>query len=180
MRQTIYKVFMAWDYEKEEEWLNEMSAKGLQLVSVSLIRYEFEEAEAGEYIYRIELLDHLPAHPESRAYIRFLEDTGAEHIGSYFRWVYICKKRADGAFDLYSDRQSRIKHYGRILLLLYSISALFVITFTVNFIDYVSSGNTTNLVFMIIHFIVGLLMVRGIFSLLKKIRKLKKETTITE
>ena len=32
MRKVIRKWFWAWNFEKEEEWLNEMSAKGLALV----------------------------------------------------------------------------------------------------------------------------------------------------
>ena len=37
-----YKWFWAWDFNKEEEWLNEMSEKGLQLTDVKAIRYKFE------------------------------------------------------------------------------------------------------------------------------------------
>ncbi|MBQ2899558.1 MAG: DUF2812 domain-containing protein, partial [Oscillospiraceae bacterium] len=32
MKKVIKKMFWAWDFEKEEKWLNEMSAKGLALV----------------------------------------------------------------------------------------------------------------------------------------------------
>ncbi len=41
MRKVIKKVFMAWEYEKEEKWLNEMAAKGLALVDYSVFRYSF-------------------------------------------------------------------------------------------------------------------------------------------
>ena len=43
MRKIIKKVFWAWDSEKEEKWLNEMSAKGLALVDYTWFRYAFEE-----------------------------------------------------------------------------------------------------------------------------------------
>ena len=32
MRKYVKKIFWAWEVEKEEHWLNEMSAKGLALV----------------------------------------------------------------------------------------------------------------------------------------------------
>ena len=43
MRRSIIKLFM--DYEKEEKWLNSLSAKGLQLVHYSFPRYVFDEGE---------------------------------------------------------------------------------------------------------------------------------------
>ena len=66
MRTTVRKWFWGWDFDKEEAWLNEMAAKGLALVSVGLGRYEFEETEPREYRVAMELLEHLPTHPESR------------------------------------------------------------------------------------------------------------------
>lgn len=44
MRKVIRKVFMVWDFDKEEAWLNEMAAKGLSLVSVGWCRYEIGRA----------------------------------------------------------------------------------------------------------------------------------------
>ena len=122
MRHSIMKLFM--DYEKEEKWLNDMSAKGLQLVHYSFPRYTFEEGEPGEYNYRIQLLENIPSHLESQAYIRFLEEVGVEMVGSYIRWVYFRTKTADGPFELYSDRESRIRHYGQICLMIGAVGAI--------------------------------------------------------
>ena len=58
MRKVIKKVFMAWEYEKEEKWLNEMASKGLALVDYSIFRYSFEPCEPGEYSFKIQLLEH--------------------------------------------------------------------------------------------------------------------------
>ena len=41
MRQTIHKLFWAWEFDKEEKWLNEMAARGLCLVSIGFCKYEF-------------------------------------------------------------------------------------------------------------------------------------------
>ena len=43
MRRTIRKWFWVWNFDKEEQWLNEMAAKGLCLVSVGFCKYEFED-----------------------------------------------------------------------------------------------------------------------------------------
>ncbi len=47
-----------------------------------------------------------------------MEEAGAEHVSSILRWVYFRKKASEGPFDLYSDLDSRIRHYGKIALLL--------------------------------------------------------------
>ena len=112
MKHIVRKAY--WDYEKEEHWLNEMSGKGLQLSNYSWCKYTFSEGEIGEYIYRIELLDHYASHPESQAYLRFLEESGVEHVASYQRWVYLRKKSSGEPFEVYTDIESRIKYYSRV------------------------------------------------------------------
>ena len=72
---------------------------------------------ANQYLYRIELLENMPSHPESQAYLRFLEENGVEFVSSYLRWVYLRKPASEGAFDLYTDMDSKIKHYRRIHVL---------------------------------------------------------------
>lgn len=117
MKQTVYRAFWLWQFEDEEKWLNQMSAKGLHLTDVGLFRYVFEEGTPGAYRYRLEMLDHGPGHPESRQYIAFLEETGAEHVASLKNWVYFRKRAEDGPFDLYSDLDSRLRHLGRVAAL---------------------------------------------------------------
>jgi hypothetical protein len=102
------------DAEKEEKWLNELAAQGLAMRSFWLCRYIFEECEKGEYIYRIELLEEMPGHPSSEAYIRFMEESGVEFVQPWVRWAYFRRKAADGPFELFSDADSRIAHYSRI------------------------------------------------------------------
>ncbi len=44
MRQVIRTIFF--DVEKEENWLNSMSAMGLALIDYSWCRYVFEQAQS--------------------------------------------------------------------------------------------------------------------------------------
>lgn len=122
MRKTIHKAIFVWNFDKEEKWLNEMAAIGLCLVSAGFCRYEFEDCEPGEYKICMQLLDKMPSHPESQKYIEFLEATGAEHIGSFNRWVYFRKKTMDGEFELFSDNKSRIKYLSRVINVLVPIT----------------------------------------------------------
>lgn len=180
MKHKIHKAFWAWNYEKEEKWLNEMSAKGLQLVSTSLFTYIFEEGPTREYHYRLELLNHVPSHPESIAYIRFLEETGVEYIGSIMRWVYFRKKVADGEFDLYSDLSSKIKHYKLISNLLLTVTPINVFAMIGNFSSFAASRNSANLISGILSLSVSLLLGLGFLKLVRKTKHLKKQQLIQE
>jgi len=99
MKKTIRKVFFIWEYEKEEKWLNEMSTIGWQLVKASLLTYTFETGPAGEYTYRLELLDKSLKSIESTSYLNFLQETGIEMVGKCKNWIYLRCKTADGGFE---------------------------------------------------------------------------------
>ena len=130
MRKTVHKWIWAWEFEKEEKWLDEMSQQGWALDKVGFCRYEFVQCEPGEYVTRLEMLEEHVDAAKSKDYIDFVESTGAEYIGHVIKWVYFRKKAADGGFDLYSDVDSRIKHVQRVIRLfapLMCINALNII-----------------------------------------------------
>lgn len=180
MRYTVNKVFLPWNFEKEEQWLNEMSAKGLQLVSIGWCKYIFEDGSKNEYKYRIELLENLPSHAESITYIRFLEDMGIEHIGSFFRWVYFRKKTQDGDFDLYSDIDSKIKHYRRISIFVGVLGLANAAPAITNGINYFNNDFMRNYPIFILNAVVAVVLIAGYFILLKKIIRLKKDKQLYE
>ena len=43
MKRVMHRLFWAWDFDREEDWLNAWAARGLALVDVCGIRYVFEE-----------------------------------------------------------------------------------------------------------------------------------------
>ncbi len=183
MKKVVHKLFWAWSFEKEEKWLNEMAAKGLVLSSVGFCKYVFEDSLPDSYSVRLELLENAPTHPESEKYIRFLEETGAEHVGNYFRWTYFRKKTADGAFDLFSDIPSRIKHLNRILMLLIPITLLNtgigiqnVVMFFTKFAGDFSNFNAIGF----LNLALSALVTIGIVKLFAKRKRLKKEQQIFE
>ena len=180
MRKTLHKWFWAWDFDKEEKWLNEMSAKGLHLVSVGFCTYVFEEGNPGDYTIRLELLDYLPTHPESEQYIKFVETTGAEYLGSVMRWVYFRKSGKEAGFNLYSDIDSRIRHLNQILCLLGVIAALeFGISMS-NLGNFLISGVTIALFTSALGLILGSIISYGFLRIFLKRRRLKRERALHE
>ena len=114
---TIRKWFWVWSFEKEEDWLNEMALNGWALESVGWCTYHFVRCQPGEYSIRLEM------HPYDEAYLSFMEETGAEYVGRMIMWIYFRKKTKDGAFDLFSDIDSRIRHLDKIGKMLAIIGA---------------------------------------------------------
>lgn len=117
-----WKIFI--NYQKEEEWINEMATKGYHLKKYTFGRYTFEEGEPGKYEYRMELLEEDPKMPKSREYLDFMEDSGIECVDVYYRWAYFRKELTDEPFEIYSDYESRIMHMKRVIAIILAVSML--------------------------------------------------------
>jgi len=180
MRKIIHKLFWAWDFDKEEKWLNEMSAIGLQLAAVNFGRYDFDEGEPGEYMYRMELLKHSLSHPESEKYIRFLEETGVQNVGYLKNWAYFRKKADSCGFDIYSDFESRIKHLKRVRNLISILMAVELICFMYEFFAMIITGYYMISILAAALLILMILMGCGIFKLQSKIKNLQRDFSLHE
>ena len=112
MNKVVFKPF--WNVEKEQKWLNHMASNGYALIDYFWIRYVFEETPPGEYSYQIDLLEHSKRSPETELFFSFLQESGIEVVATYMRWAYLRKRSADGAFQLYSDKESRLAYLMRI------------------------------------------------------------------
>lgn len=105
---TMHKWYWVWEFEKEDDWLNDMALNGWVLDSVGFCTYRFVRCEPGEYSVHTEM------HPADEGYVDFMRETGAEYVGRMMMWMYFRKKTADGPFDLFSDIDSRIGHLDKI------------------------------------------------------------------
>ncbi len=176
MKKNVYKLFWAWQFEQEEQWLKQCSSRGMQLCDVGFLRYTFELDNPEVYNYKLELLNYWPTHAESEAYIRFVEETGAEMVGSIMRWVYFRKRTRLGSFDLFSDNESKIKHLNRVLAL---FVPLFVMELVLGLMN-VSIDRTMNRMVGVLALSVGVLIGYGIYKILSKRSQLKKEHVVFE
>lgn len=174
MKITKYRLFMAWEHEKEEAWLAEMEAQGWHLETVQAVRYTFVKGEPDQYQYRLEMLPELPGHPKSVEYLGFLEELGVEVVASYLRWVYFRKKNDGTPFEIYSDNASRIRHLQRIQQLM--IAALCIEVVAVVLLSWDSGLWSAKLVPAVFACALG----HGIVQLRRRIRQLEAEQTICE
>ncbi|MCL2719060.1 MAG: DUF2812 domain-containing protein [Lachnospiraceae bacterium] len=104
------KFRLFFDKDLEQKWLNEMSEKGWALESFCFGICTFKPCKPGEYIYQIDMLKGIGG----QDYKEFLKEMNIELIQQWFRWLILRKKKAEGAFDLYTDDASLIAFYTRI------------------------------------------------------------------
>ncbi len=112
-----FKWFWAWQDDKEEAWLEEMSRQGLHLKATGLPGiYDFERGEPGDYAYR---LDYNTSHKDRAYYLQLFQDAGWEHCGRLGGWDYFRKPRKSGELmEIFSDRESKILKFNRLLTIL--------------------------------------------------------------
>ena len=188
MKIKRWKLFL--DFEKEEEWLNKKAAEGLAMTHYTIGRYTFEECIPGEYTYRIDLLERRVTHPDSVKYIRFIEDSGAEHVDSYLNWVYFRKKTTEGSFNIYTNIESRISYYQRIIRLFLLLAPLLLVGFlsqVSTIISFAENGYQINAIYALNFITLGVLIVvtvllhgRILPRLVKKVKMMKRERDIRE
>lgn len=180
MRTTIRKWFWAWEFDKEEQWLNDMAAQGKALVSARYATYEFEDGAPGEYAIRLEMLEKAPSDPESQRYIEFVESTGAEFVGKVMRWVYFRMKKTDGEFQLHGDNATRLKHLQRIIRLLRPLMAVNVGMGVYNLCIGIGLNSVVNIFCACLSGAVAWLLYRGLIKLDEKKKQLEKECQLFE
>lgn len=179
MRRIVHKLFFVWNFDKEAQWLNEMAAKGLCLVGVGFCRYEFEDCLPGEYNICMQLLEKCVKDPESQKYIEFLESTGAEHIGTFTRWVYFRRKAELGPFELFSDNANRLKHLRSIISMIALVSGANLLMGLENLLMVFTIQSYVNLLGFI-NLALGILGTWGTVRLIKKRNRMKKEELLFE
>lgn len=177
MRKVIHKLFWIWDFDKEEKWLNEMAARGLALTSVGWCRYEFEDCVPGEFKICTEFLENKAV--ENAKYVEFIEETGAQHVGTFMRWAYFRKRAADGDFKLFSDNTSRIKHLTRIINFVLLLCGINIYMGGYNLLLYGLHRNAISLVGLA-NFLVAVICLIGLILLLIKRKRLKTEQRVYE
>lgn len=125
MKITRIRYFI--DDQKEEAWINEMSAMGWHLKKFLFIFFTFEKGEPGKYIYRNEYIEG-----QQSEYLEFLKGANIEYICKIFGWAYFRKEATEGQFELYTDAASKLRYLKK-LFNLYLM--LFVPNFMVLFLN---------------------------------------------
>lgn len=165
----VLKIFLAWQDNKEEQWLQEMAANGWALKNSRFV-YTFEEIQPSNHVYKLDY--KTTNNKDIEEYKAIFKDAGWEHVTQFGSWHYF-RTEADGAStpDIYSDNDSKIQKYkGLMQSLLLGLLAMAILS--LNFI-FNLRGDYTNFLKVIY---VGLLvtLVWGIWKVQQKINLLKE------
>ncbi len=162
--------FWAWDDEKEEVWLHEMSKKGWHFKSVSVPgNYIFEQGEPFDYTYRLDYLIH---RKDMSNYLQLFQDAGWSYLGEMGGWQYFRKEGLPGEVqEIYSDKESKAKKYQRLMLYLIIFFPIYL-----NFVLILSrdEGGIMQVITFLM-FILMLIYVYALVRLLYRITQLRKK-----
>lgn len=165
----MYRFRLYYDKDKEEEYLNEMSAKGYAMKHYFLGLYHFEECSPGEYTYRIDLINDMTSKERKELY-ELVSDSGGEHVQSWGFWAFFRKK---GKFELYSDRESQIRQYERIRLVFLALAFVEVISAVTQWKRLGWEDTTSERTFALIFTALSIIFIYQVIKTTMKIHQLK-------
>jgi len=100
----------------------------LHLESISPFRiYHFQQGEPGNFVYRLDF--HILKSKDKDSNLQLFEDAGWENIGDLSSWVYF-RRPVNGTQipEIYSDQESKIDKYRRMIVYLTIFLPIMVIT----------------------------------------------------
>ncbi|MBN2393086.1 MAG: DUF2812 domain-containing protein [Anaerolineae bacterium] len=129
--QTIrkHKWFWAWQDDKEEAWLGQMSQQGYHLASFGFPGfYYFTPGEPRNYVYRLDFVTDTKDYPQ---YLQLFQDAGWEHVGQMGGWQYFRTLAQEGESpEIYTDPDSKIQKYHRLLTYLIIFLPIWIVVLT--------------------------------------------------
>ena len=114
MNKVIVKLFTLDEFEKEENWLNEMSENGMELIKAGFIWYTFRPREKDKYQYKIMFYDKAKSGPEWDDFMEILSESGIEVVSRYFNWLYLKKENDGTPFQLFNTVREELAHVNKI------------------------------------------------------------------
>ena len=166
---TKFRLYL--DKDKETTWINEMAAKGYALKGFFAGFYTFEACEPGEYVYQIDFGNKM--YSVSDDYREFMAENNIEIVCLWGYWIILRKRASEGEFVLYTDVDSSIEHYTKILKLFKVVSILELICF---FMEVIAAMHGAVVGFFGM-FLIGVLVIalmRAIISTKRTINELKE------
>ena len=167
------KWFWAWQDEKEEAWLTEMAQQGLHLHDVPFPgKYQFKSGEPADYVYRLDYQSLKTKDKDS--YLQLFSDAGWENVGEMGGWMYFRIRANNGeAPEIFSDLESKIGKYQRVLTYLIILLPIFVVLMP-NTIRAAERYGSFAAIIAGLNYLIMVLFSIGVFQLIRRISRLKK------
>jgi len=173
-KKTVFKIFLPWQDEEEEKWLEEMSADGWRFESTSPYLYTFSQTQPERFVYRLDYKWTLDK--DYQEYLSLFKDAGWELAATMSNWHYFRIQPQNQAVpEIFNSDRARAQKYRRLLFGLLPFFVLFLVVLPneieFNFLQTGAFSDT-------FHFITALLMtgilVLWIFVVVKVLIKIRQ------
>ena len=178
----VWRFFTPDDYDKEEEFLTDMSRQGWHFKSLRLFVYEFEKGQPINYTYKLDYKNDKKT--DMSNYRAMYEDCGWENVFEFpvplrgGAWEYFRKRTDSGDDQLFTDNQSKIDLLVRIRRTYAAVGLFFLGINMVNFANFIriiERGYTGSMIFILVIYTLLIFLFVKIFVRINiKINKLRK------
>lgn len=110
----VWRFYNIGEYDKEEQWINEMAKEGWNLTAVGFCRYIFRRGTPGEYIYKLDVVERTASDEVKESYFNFLSECNIRIVGEFKDWLYLQKKSTDGPFDMKDDTYAKLRTVNKV------------------------------------------------------------------
>lgn len=166
---TKFRLYL--DKDKETTWINEMAQKGYALTGFFAGFYKFEECKPGEYVYQIDFGSKM--YSVSDDYREFMAENNIEIVCLWGYWIILRKRADEGEFVLYTDVDSSIEHYTKILKMFKVVTIIELICFLMEVLS-AMNGAAVGIFGMVIIGILIIAIMRAVLSTKRLINELKE------
>ena len=167
----MIKFRLYFDKDKETEWINKLAAEGLAMTGFFAGFYNFEKCDPGKYTYQIDFGEKFFAVTDD--YREFMEENGIEIVQTWGYWIILRKLTTDGEFKLYTDVDSSIEHYTKILNMFKIVTVVELICFLMECFA-AEAGNHWAVLFMMFIGLLILVLLKAVIQTKKTIAELKE------
>jgi hypothetical protein len=164
------KFKLYYDKDKEEAFLNDMSAKGYAMKRFFLGMYTFEKCQPNEYTYRVDLISDKTVEQRNELY-DLIRDSGGELVQTWGIWAIFRKK---GNFELYTDPESQIKQFRRIRTIFLRLALMEFILSLPNWYNAIQTKEPTRIFLSLLLTLIAFIFLKQVRTCTKKITELEK------
>ena len=174
---TIYKVFFAWQDEKEEKWLEEQAAQGWHLESAAPFFYTFRKGNPERVIYRLDY--KLTLDKDYTEYEQIFTDCQWKLVTRMSNWHYY-RIRPDNNHtpEIFNTSHTKAQKYRRLLRGLWPFLFLAFLNFryVFDYLDFTKEQDTDHVVLGLFMLLVWGFFIFAVIRVVIKIRKLESQS----